>query len=348
LYDSVWKHKSVVFSLVLIKAGVSRLQIRGRAFNLPVFLPVALLSFCAIVSISLPAPAADQPKAEPLTEIKSWKDLKITESLSSDGSVNYYSFPLKNGSKAHLCVLDCNSKKYSLRPWVNSPTSPTSQAGAQAKAVAAVNGGFFNLSNGESTSYVVVDGKLVCDPTTNKDLISNPKLMPFLQTIFNRSELRIGHPKGKEKALEIAFHKDLRKSGQSVPYVLGGGPQLLPKLTAKEEAFIRTPSDGKQVDSIGCNKTAARTAIGITADEHILILCVAGKGQDEFSSGITLEQLAQLLSSLGCQRALNFDGGTSTTMAIADRSSPGDVLKMVCGKSPETRVKSVLMIVPRQ
>lgn len=292
--------------------------------------------------------AAEEQSAEPMTAFKTWKDLKVSESLSKDGSVNYYAFPLKNGSKAHLCVLDLKSKSYCVRPFVNSPTCPTSAAGARAKAVAAVNGGFFNLSNGESTSFVDIDGKQVCDPTTNKDLITNPKLIPFLETIFNRSELRIGSGKGKVPQLTIAAHKDLRPKDSKIQFVLGGGPQLLPKLTSKEEAFIRTGSDGKQVDSIGCNKTAARTALGITADDHLLILCVAGKGQDEFSSGINLEQLAQLLGNLGCTRALNFDGGTSTTMAIADRTAANGAMKMVCGKEPETRVKSVLMIVPRK
>lgn len=289
---------------------------------------------------------AAEPNNEPMTAFKTWRDLKVTESLSDDGSVNYYSFPMGNGSKAYLCVLNLSSKKYCLRPLVNTPTSPTSGAGTRAKALAAVNGGFFNLSNGESTSFVTLDGKVVCDPTVNKDLITNPKLMPFLDTIFNRSELRISSG-GKTTNLTIAAHKDLVAKDQKLQFVLGGGPQLLPKLTAKEEAFIRTGPDGKSVDSIGCNKTAARTAIGITNDGYALILCVAGKGQDEFSSGVTLEQLAQLLKNLGCARALNFDGGTSTTMAIADKASGGS-LKMVCGKAPETRVKSVLMIVPRQ
>lgn len=292
----------------------------------------------------LPPVFAYEQNLEPMTQFKTWKDLKITESLAADGSVNYYSFPLKGGTKAHLCVLDLKSKTYCIRPVVNTPTCPTSASGANAKAVAAVNGGFFNLSNGESTSYVVIDGKQVCDPTTNKDLVTNPKLMPFLDTIFNRSELRIADT----SSITIAPHKDLHPKKGEVQYVLGGGPQLLPKLTAKEEAFIRTGSDGKQVDSIGCNRTAARTAIGITSDDHFLILCVAGKGQDEFSSGINLEQLTQLLKNLGCTRALNFDGGTSTTMAIIDKSSSEGAMKMVCGKEPETRVKSVLMVVPRK
>lgn len=312
---------------------------RRRAFNL-----VCRWVAATALTVALCPAYAEEQNAEPMTPFKTWKDLKVTQSLAADGSVNYYSFPLKNGTKAHLCVLDLKSKTYCVRPAVNSPTCPTSAAGAKAKAIAAVNGGFFNLSNGESTSYVVIDGKQVCDPTTNRDLITNPKLMPFLDTIFNRSELRIG--KKGAGAITIAAHKDLHPKNDKLQYVLGGGPQLLPKLTAKDEAFIRTGSDGKQVDSIGCNKTAARTAIGITNDDHFLILCVAGKGQDEFSSGINLEQLAQVLSNLGCTRALNFDGGTSTTMAIADKASADGALKMVCGKEPETRVKSVLMIVP--
>lgn len=302
-----------------------------------------LLITAAIAGVFTPA-FAEEKNSAPIAQFKTWKDLKVTESLAADGSVNYYAFPLKGGTKAHLCVIDLKSKNYCVRPFVNTPTCPTSCAGTKAKALAAVNGGFFNLSNGESTSYVTIEGKQVCDPTTNKDLVTNPKLMPFLDTIFNRSELRIADV----SSMTIAPHKDLHPKKEKVQFILGGGPQLLPKLTSKEEAFIRTGSDGKQVDSIGCNRTAARTAIGITEDNHFLILCVAGKGQDEFSSGINLEQLAQLLRDLGCTRALNFDGGTSTTMAITDKSSPEGAMKRVCGREPETLVKSVLMVVPRK
>ncbi len=95
--------------------------------------------------------------------------------------------------------------------------------------------------------------------------------MPFLETIFNRSELRIG---GKG-SITIATRKDLQAKDPKLQFILGGGLQFLPKLTAREEAFIRVGNDGKQVDSIGCNKTAARTAIGITVDDHFLILIMS-------------------------------------------------------------------------
>src|SRR5688572_15220819 len=99
------------------------------AFNLSTALVVFTLLTSA--SISGPAYAANEQSTEPMTAFKTWKDLKVTESLSNDGSVNYYSFPLKNGTKAHLCVLDLKSKTYCVRPQVNTPTCPTSTAGAQ-------------------------------------------------------------------------------------------------------------------------------------------------------------------------------------------------------------------------
>ncbi len=92
------------------------------AFNISQALLIA--SALAVVSISLPAYAANEQNGEPMTAFKTWRDLKVTESLTKDGSVNYYSFPLKNGTKAHLCVLDLKSKTYCVRPQVNTPHLP--------------------------------------------------------------------------------------------------------------------------------------------------------------------------------------------------------------------------------
>lgn len=159
------------------------------------------------------------------------------------------------------------------------------------------------------------------------------------------------------------------------------GPRLLPQVTAKEEAFLRTEPDGSTTDSIGCLKTAGRTAFGITSDGTAIIVCAAGPKQDEFSAGMTLQQLAEFMKQLGCVEAINFDGGTSTTMAIASNEKDGKkeksesqvvntkssaqdtadaipadtkILKsaglkkqnyrLVCGRQPETHVKSCLIV----
>lgn len=313
---------------------------------------------CLALTAAIPGFAKDLKEsassmAEHAVEFKSWRDLPVDEKLSDGKDFLYYEFQTVNGSKARLIVVDLNSKRIALRPVLNESTCPSSATATKLGAQAAVNGGFFNLSNGESTSYVVVDGKQVCEPRTNKALIENPKLKPHLETIFNRSELRFLSGKNGKSIVRIVPHNEKIDKGESLVHALQAGPQLLPELTDKKEAFVRVDSDGQQTDSIGVYRTAARTCFGVTPDNHAMILCVAGKGQDEFSSGITLAQAAELLKKLGCAEAINFDGGTSTTMVVKESkaSSPGKQSPryvQVCGREPETRVKSVLAVVVKE
>lgn len=290
--------------------------------------------------------------AEHAAEFNSWRDLPVNESLSSGKDFRYSEFQTVNGSKARLIVVDLNSKKFAIKPVLNESTCSSSATATKLGAQAAVNGGFFNLSNGESTSYVVVDGKQVCEPRTNKALIENPKLKPHLEAIFNRSELRFLTGKNNKLVVRIAPHNEKIDGSEKLVHALQAGPRLLPELTDKQEAFVRVDSDGQQTDSIGVYRTAARTCFGVTPDNHAMILCVAGKGQDEFSSGITLVQLAELLKKLGCSEAINFDGGTSTTMVVRENKTPLQAgqkphFVQVCGREPETRVKSVLAVVTK-
>lgn len=73
---------------------------------------------------------------------------------------------------------------------------------------------------------------------------------------------------------------------------------------------------------------APRTAIGITAHDHWVIVVVDGRSPQEHSMGLTLGQLARLMRALGCVQALNLDGGGSSVMAVEgvsaiDQLSPG-------------------------
>jgi exopolysaccharide biosynthesis protein len=74
-----------------------------------------------------------------------------------------------------------------------------------------------------------------------------------------------------------------------------------------------------------------------------LIVAVAGKGQDEFSSGLTLADLAKLLKNLGAVEAVNLDGGTSTTMIQCSKKDNSQ-WQMLIGRTPETRVRSALLV----
>jgi len=56
-----------------------------------------------------------------------------------------------------------------------------------------------------------------------------------------------------------------------------------------------------------------RTAIGVTADGHILIVVVDGRDPG-YSRGVTLTELADIMISLGATTAYNLDGGGSSEL----------------------------------
>ena len=297
-------------------------------------------------TIIFPSQAFDTAE-EQNAAIKPWAELNADPQYSAGQSMRFYNLKTENGSQAALVVLDLNDRNFEVLPFFCEHTTSPSDIARKEKALAAVNGGFFNLSNGESTSYVVINGKSQCEPKNNKALMENPTLKPYLETIFNRSELRIlANKEGKRKAF-IMPHNAPIPDGWTLLHSLQAGPMLVPTLTDTEEAFVRKTDKGKIVDSIGSNKQAARTAVGVTHDNHILLLCVASKGQAEYSSGVTLAQLAKTMSDLGCSQAINLDGGTSTTMVVAEgnfRDAGSYLINKVVSGNQEKMVKSGLMI----
>jgi hypothetical protein len=282
-----------------------------------------------------------------------WKKIPVKQFLDRAKELRYCEIEEPNHTKVNLIVVPIN-KNFEIRPVLNAKTCPTSESAAKEGALASINGSYFNLqgrsSTGASTAYITINGQLVCNPKENDGLTKNPKLKPFLNQIYDRSELRfIADSKGKIM-VRIQSHSEPVPEGFTLKHSIQAGPRLLPAITAKEEAFLRSEPDGSQTDSIGCLKTAGRTAVGITPDDRLILVCVAGPRQAEFSAGMTLVQLAAFMRKLGCVSALNFDGGTSTTMAIEAPDSEGNKSKassnysVVCGRLPETNVKSCLIV----
>lgn len=285
-----------------------------------------------------------------------WTELSAPRTIGPGQSALYYSYQIRNGSRVHLVVVDTKSHKVMFKPAMGSSTQTTSQTGAAAGAVAAINGGYFNLSDGDSASYVVIDGKEVANPRNNKALTENPKLAPHLETIFKRTEIRFLEDATGKSMVQIAAHNAAIPEGAKLISSLQGGPRLLPKLEDKTEAFVRQDADGKEADSINGKGNAARTAFGITPDGYAMMVAVAGSGQDPESSGVSLGTLAEVLRRLGCSQAVNLDGGSSSTMWVkfpspdgtAEAAASANGGTSVCGKSPETKVKSVLLLLPTQ
>ena len=61
-----------------------------------------------------------------------------------------------------------------------------------------------------------------------------------------------------------------------------------------------------------------RTAIGVDATNRVLYCVVVDGRQPGFSEGLSSFELAELMKERGCWNALNFDGGGSSIMLLAD------------------------------
>jgi hypothetical protein len=101
---------------------------------------------------------------------------------------------------------------------------------------------------------------------------------------------------------------------------VGGGPVLLQngeiRITNNEEVkFV-----GKAIDD-----KHPRTAMGYTKGNKLIILVIQGRFPG-IAEGATLNQEARILKNIGCQEALNLDGGGSSCMLIngAETIKPSD------------------------
>jgi hypothetical protein len=91
---------------------------------------------------------------------------------------------------------------------------------------------------------------------------------------------------------------------------VGGGPVLLQngelRITNEEELKFT----GKAI-----NDKHPRTAMGYTKDNKLIILVIQGRFPG-IAEGATLAQEGQLLKNIGCQEALNLDGGGSSCLLV--------------------------------
>ena len=116
----------------------------------------------------------------------------------------------------------------------------------------------------------------------------------------------------------IKIKEDLGNPWNNATQILGVGPMLVKDnsiyLTTKNEEFGPDVAGGR----------APRTAVGITKDNHVLLVVVDGR--QTHSIGCTLLELALLLQELGATDAVNFDGGGSSEMVIKNDiiNSPSD------------------------
>ncbi|MBX6379374.1 MAG: phosphodiester glycosidase family protein [Thermoflavifilum aggregans] len=188
--------------------------------------------------------------------------------------------------------VDLNNKKLTVKiPYVTTGSFlKTSEGAASVGAVAAINGSYFDTKNGGSTVFFKIQGKIITQTST---AIPSYRDNAGLSIDKNGKVSIIRRP---TSGWETTNTYDLLTSG---PILIYNGEVM------------------DQVDDSFNNERNPRTAVGLTDDNHLIAVVVDGRFSQ--SAGMTTKELAEVMQALGCQTAMNLDGGGSSTAWVKDR-----------------------------
>lgn len=234
-----------------------------------------------------------------------------------------------NGSaqSIHILIIDTESCECVLKAeHANGKLTRPSKWGRQERAIAAINGNFFNPEEGGSVCFFKEDGKLI-NPT-----IPDPEELLFLP-MLDEAAVAI-----KDNGVRIVEQPD---SGwgtlNSYPTLMSSGPLLV------QNGMVQPQ---EEIDFI--SKRHARTAIGIKGTTIFLVVV---DGYNEAASGMSIPELSSLMLDLGCSDALNLDGGGSSTLWIQTEFVKGVVNYPPDNKrfdhKGERKVANALLVVPK-
>jgi len=232
------------------------------------------------------------------------------EIFNSNQHLNYISFP-----KKHTKYLEIGLSKDTI--------NTTSLIALSNNALAAINGSFFNVKTGMSVNFIRKNGEII-DTTFIGEKGHGPHqnaAIAFNDTSFvimSREEVQFG------------------KWEESLPYlnVMESGPLLIKnyqKISLADNPF-------------NINRHP-RTCVCVTEDN---IIWLTADGRNSLAHGLSLDEVSEILLSLGCKDAINLDGGGSTTMfiknsGIVNRPSDNNTWDTL-GERP---VSNVLMLVKK-
>lgn len=284
--------------------------------------------------LTTPSASSDAPREEAETT----NSPPVT--AKSLKAVEYQTYELPT-SLVHVVTVPPTSDRQVTVAWSEELETLASLA-QSAGAIAAINAGFFDPQNGLTTSYIIADGAIVATPQQNPRLMENPALQAYLPAILNRSEFRVYD-------CEDGVQYDIAPRSTSIPAncrlnsAVGAGPQLLPTLTGYEEGFLADDPAGEIVrDALGSQAANARSAVGVKADGTVVLAIAAQLPDVDFPTGLTLAEMANFLKQLGVEKALNLDGGSSTSLYFQGQTYLGRLDDT--GIPIERPIKSALLI----
>lgn len=244
---------------------------------------------------------------------------RTNDSLDGSRFIAYYLSAKLKDKELIFTVQTGNGKLYTPSEYFHQEQHP----------LAVMNCGFFSALTNNNLSVIIKDGKLVSRNITALKGIGNDSSLFYYITrsaigidkkrnadvawVFTTAKKRVYAfetspvtTKNEYFVPDIYDLKDVDWKWWKMQTAVGGGPTLIHdgeiRITDKEEQIF-PGEQGKE----------ARTAMGYTRDNRLIILVIQGGAN---AGGATFEQEARILKNLGCYEALNLDGGANSGMVV--------------------------------
>lgn len=201
-------------------------------------------------------------------------------------------------------ILEINPNK-KIKLAVGYEKQVLKQAGVfatQANAIAAINGGFFDVKNGGGVDMIKVNGEVISENRLSKS--GQRAIHQKAALLFNKGVLSIAKWDGTSD-WESHLEGDIMDAGPLLIY-----HNNMEHLDSGAFVRLRHP----------------RTAVAVT---HNRVLLITVDGRNVNSGGVNLHELAKILKWLNATDGVNMDGGGSTTLWI-NNQSPNGVVNYPC------------------
>lgn len=197
-------------------------------------------------------------------------------------------------SAQHLFVLEIPATSPRKLSFVcDSMLTPVSVLAERNGALAAINGSFFDMANGNPVCYLRVDGQLLGENTPQKNDSVNRKYYQYATLTLGPTRLLV--PDSNRCWENILSNGDIMTAG---PMLLRNG-EYVPQ--RDDRSFV--------------TRRHNRTALGLRPDGTTILLVADGRFKHK-AEGLSLTELERVMRWLGCSDAINLDGGGSSTMYI--------------------------------
>jgi hypothetical protein len=163
---------------------------------------------------------------------------------------------------------------------------------------------------------------LVVQPGQWVFLVAPGKEPPFMETLSMPGIWK----------LDLNLRGDI--NWRAIQEAIGGGPRLVRNgqvaVSGEAERFQRSLIADRH----------PRTALGYTASGEVVLVVVDGRSP--ISRGVTLAELARIMARMGCQDAINLDGGGSSAMVLA-----GNLINRPSDGTPRPIANALALFVPK-